>query len=183
MRHNEKDVFTCVIIAPRRLPSVASRPRTWTAVVNLLTRPPVYKSPLSLGLSEVFTLPLGVEGERKRYVLGRLEGIKRSVVTGGRRWRRRGGVERKMEREKDNYRECWSMQEGDRVGDMLVVMVLGGGKKDSKQWQRPPLLLRLHSVCVLFNPSSQLKPPDPSSPSLPILSLQRPRRHHSISWR
>ncbi len=48
-----------------------------------------------------------------------------------------------MEGEKDNYRECWTMQEEDGVGDVLLVVVLGE-EKDSKQQQTPPLSPSFH---------------------------------------
>lgn len=48
-----------------------------------------------------------------------------------------------MEGEKDNYREGWRMQEADRVGDMLVVVVLGVGKGQQTATEIPPSLLSL----------------------------------------
>jgi len=93
-------------------------------------------------------------------------------VTGGRRRRQRGGVERKMEGEKDNYRECWSMQGGERVGDMPVVVGLGGGEKRTASSGRDHplllLLLLLHSLSL----SLSRFPPQTSRPIHPLsLSL------------
>lgn len=43
-----------------------------------------------------------------------------------------------MEGEKDNYRECYSMQEEDKVGDIPVVAVFGVEKGQQAVAETPP---------------------------------------------
>lgn len=79
-----------------------------------------------------------------------------------------------MEGEKDNYRECYSTQEEAKVGDIPVVAVLGVEKGQQAVAETPPPFSPLQTHPKAF---------DPPSPPLPVLSLSRPCRHHSISWR
>lgn len=71
-----------------------------------------------------------------------------------------------MEGEKNNYRESLSMQERDRVGDMLVMVVLGveKGQQAMAETSLPTTPPPLSSSTPRLTPN--LQPTQPFSPHL-----------------
>lgn len=71
------------------------------------------------------------------------------------------------------------MQEKDKVDDGLVVELLWGGERIASSGRGPPRCPTPPFSPLLVPTQTS----DAPSPSLPVLSLSKPCRHHSISWR